>query len=153
MSSDEAAGVGPDGAAGISPDQEAGPPSAQEDTAWARLGPKGGPSPELVCAAAAAVERNARDPIALDLRGISDVTDFFLIASGDSDTHARAISENILDRMREAGFRPVGVEGLGGGRWILMDFIGLVVHVFLSPVREFYQLERLWGDAPTVTVE
>lgn len=120
---------------------------------WARLGEEGEPSPELVCAADAALERNARDAVVLDLRGISDVTDFFLIASGDSDTHTRAISDNILDRMREAGFRPVGVEGLSGGRWILMDFVGLVIHVFLVPVREFYQLERLWGDAPIVTLE
>lgn len=117
------------------------------------MGSEGGPPPELVCAADAALERNARDGVVLDLRGISDVTDFFLIASGDSDTHARAISDNILDRMREAGFRPVGVEGLSGGRWILMDFVGLVIHVFLAPVREFYQLERLWGDAPIVTLE
>jgi ribosome-associated protein len=91
--------------------------------------------------------------VVLDLRGISDVTDFFLILSGDSDTHTRAISENILDRLRESGFRPVGVEGAAGGRWILMDFVGLVVHVFLPAVREFYQLERLWGDAPLVAVE
>ncbi len=91
--------------------------------------------------------------VVLDLRGISDVTDFFLILSGDSDTHTRAISENILDRMRESGFRPVGVEGSAGGRWILLDYIGLIVHVFLPAVREFYQLERLWGDAPQVPLE
>ncbi len=145
MSSDEAANV--------SSDPGVGSPRAQQREAWAGLGSEGGPSPEVICAADAAVERNARDAVVLDLRGISDVTDFFLIASGDSDTHARAISDNILDRMREAGFRPVGVEGLSGGRWILMDFIGLVIHVFLSPVREFYQLERLWGDAPIVTLE
>lgn len=131
-----------------------GPERVREDEdLWAGLGSEGGPSPELVAAADAALERNARDAVVLDLRGISDVTDFFLIASGDSDTHTRAVSENILDRMREAGFRPAGVEGISGGRWILMDFIGLVIHVFLSPVRDFYQLERLWGDAPMVTLE
>ncbi len=147
MSSDEAANVSSDPVGPVASGR------AQPGDAWAGLGAGGDPSPELVCAADAAVERNAREAVVLDLRGISDVTDFFLIASGDSDTHARAISENILDRMREAGFRPVGVEGLRGGRWILMDFIGLVVHVFLAPVREFYQLERLWGDAPIVTLE
>ena len=124
-----------------------------EGDAWERLAASGEPSPELLCATNAALERNARDTVVLDLRGISDVTDFFLILSGDSDTHTRAISENILDRLRESGFRPVGVEGSAGGRWILMDFVGLVVHVFLPAVREFYQLERLWGDAPFVAVE
>ena len=124
-----------------------------EGDAWERLAARGDPAPELLCATNAALERNARDTVVLDLRGISDVTDFFLILSGDSDTHTRAISENILDRLRESGFRPVGVEGSAGGRWILMDFVGLVVHVFLPAVREFYQLERLWGDAPLVAVE
>lgn len=124
-----------------------------DEPRWARLGSEEDLSSELLCATEAALERNAREGVVLDLRGISDVTDFFLIASGDSDTHTRAISENILDRMRESGFRPVGVEGLSGGRWILMDFVSLVIHVFLAPVREFYQLERLWGDAPIATLE
>lgn len=120
---------------------------------WRRLSERGAPSPELRSAAEAALERNARLPTILDLRGLSDVTDFFVIATGDSDTHARAISENILDRTREDGFRPVGVEGLNAGRWVLMDYVGLIVHVFLGEVREFYQLERLWGDAPQFELE
>ncbi len=120
---------------------------------WRRLSERGAPSPELRSVAEAALERNARRPTILDLRGLSDVTDFFLIATGDSDTHARAISENILDRTREDGFRPVGVEGLNAGRWVLMDYVGLIVHVFLGEVREFYQLERLWGDAPLFELE
>jgi len=120
---------------------------------WAALCKRGEPSGELRCAAEAALERNARSPVILDLRGLSDVTDFFLIATGDSDTHTRAISENIRDRMRENGFRPVGVEGVTGARWVLMDFVGLIVHVFLGEVRDFYQLERLWGDAPSYEFE
>ncbi len=120
---------------------------------WRRLSERGDPSPELRSVAEAALERNARLPTILDLRGLSDVTDFFVIATGDSDTHARAISENILDRTREDGFRPVGVEGLNAGRWVLMDYGGLIVHVFLGEVREFYQLERLWGDAPIFELE
>lgn len=125
----------------------------EADDRWAPFEAGGGPSRELLTAADAALERNARQPIALDLRGISDVADFFLIASGDSDTHTRAIAENILDDMREAGHRPVGVEGRSSGRWILMDFVGLVAHIFLPHVRDFYQLERLWGDAPRVELE
>lgn len=123
------------------------------DEVWRRLSERGTPSPELRSAAEAALERNARVPTILDLRGLSDVTDFFVIATGDSDTHARAISENILDRTRADGFRPVGVEGLNAGRWVLMDYVGLIVHVFLGEVREFYQLERLWGDAPLFELE
>ncbi|MDH3733994.1 MAG: ribosome silencing factor [Gemmatimonadota bacterium] len=132
--------------------REAGPPVSLE-AAWRQLSERGEPSAELTCVAEAALERNAREPVVLDLRGISDVTDFFVIASGDSDTHTRAISENIVDRAREAGFRPVGVEGLNFGRWVLMDFVGLVVHVFHQPVREFYRLETLWGDAPRLELE
>ena len=120
---------------------------------WRRLSERGAPSPELRSVAEAALERNARFTTILDLRGLSDVTDFFLIATGDSDTHARAISDNILDRTREDGFRPVGVEGLNSGRWVLMDYVGLIVHVFLGDVREFYRLERLWGDAPLFELE
>ena len=120
---------------------------------WRRLAERGDPSSELRSVTQAALERNARVPTILDLRGLSDVTDFFVIATGDSDTHARAISENILDRTREDGFRPVGVEGLTAGRWVLMDYVGLIVHVFLGEVREFYQLERLWGDAPLFQLE
>ncbi len=108
---------------------------------------------EVRLAVEAALERNAREPVLLDLRGLSDATDWFLIASGDSDTHARAIAENVLDRMREAGIRPAGVEGKAGATWILLDYITLVVHVFLPRVRDYYQLERLWGDAPALVVE
>ena len=118
------------------------------DEVWRQLAERGDPSPELRSVTEAALERNARVATVLDLRGLSDVTDFFVIATGDSDTHARAISENILERARDDGFRPVGVEGLSTGRWVLMDYVGLIVHVFLHEVREFYQLERLWGDAP-----
>ena len=109
--------------------------------------------PEVAVAVDAALERNAREAALLDLRGLSDATDWFLIANGDSDTHARAIADNILDRMRAAGFRPAGVEGKSGATWILLDYITLVIHIFLPRVREYYDLERLWGDAPALAVE
>lgn len=108
---------------------------------------------EVTIAVGAALERNAREPVLLDLRGLSDVTDWFLIASGDSDTHTRAIAENIMERMRESGFRPTGVEGKTGATWILLDYVTLVIHVFLPRVRDYYELERLWGDAPAMAVE
>lgn len=98
-------------------------------------------------------ERNARDGLILDLRGLSDATDFFLIVSGDSDVHVRAISEHLIDGLAREGTRPAGVEGHRGARWVLIDYIDLVVHVFHPAVRGFYQLERLWGDAPAVPME
>lgn len=93
-------------------------------------------------------DRKAFDVSLLDLRGVSTATDFFLIASGRSDTHVTAVADHLIDEMKAAGVRPAGVEGLRGGRWVLVDFIDFVVHVFHPAAREFYQLERLWGDAP-----
>ena len=109
--------------------------------------------PELEALAGALLERNARDAVVLDLRGLSDAADFFVIASGDSDTHVRAIAENVVGRMKEAGYQAAGVEGARLARWILIDYISVVAHVFLPPVREFYKLETLWGDAPSTTLE
>ncbi len=99
-------------------------------------------------AAALALERKAQDVVSLDLRGISSATDFFLLATGTSDIQVKAIAEHVMDELREEGVRPSHVEGLEGGRWVLIDYIDLVVHVFHTSTREFYQLEDLWGDAP-----
>lgn len=81
------------------------------------------------------------------------MTDFFLIASGTSDTHARAIGEHIMEEMKKAGFRANHVEGLEKGRWVLVDFVDFVVHVFHPTLRNFYQLERLWADAKEVPLD
>lgn len=97
-------------------------------------------------------ERNARDAILLDLRGLSDATDFFLIASGDSDVHVKAIADHVVNGLTAEGLRPAGVEGQRSGRWVLIDYIDIIIHVFHPALREFYQLERLWGDAPTLLV-
>lgn len=120
---------------------------------WDLHGPDVDVPEHLVALADAALERNARDPVVLDLRGISDAADFFLIASGDSDVHARAIADNLVERMEERDVRASGVEGRGPGRWILLDYIDVVVHIFLPRVRDFYQIERLWGDAPRARLE
>jgi ribosome-associated protein len=98
-------------------------------------------------------DRKARHPLVLDLRGLSDATDFFLIASGDTDVHVRAIAEHVMTELEQTGVRPIGVEGEQAARWVLIDYIDLVVHVFHPVARDFYQLERLWGDAPMVLVE
>ncbi|MGH7458619.1 MAG: ribosome silencing factor [Longimicrobiaceae bacterium] len=103
---------------------------------------------EVSRAASLLAERKAADVSLLDLRGISTAADFFLVASGRSDVHVTAISEHLVEGMKRVGAQPAGVEGLGGGRWVLIDFFDLVVHVFHPATREFYQLETLWGDAP-----
>ena len=93
-------------------------------------------------------DRKATDVTLLDLRGLSTATDFFLIATGRSDTQVSAIAEHLLEEMRNEGVRAGSVEGLRGGRWVLLDYFDFVVHVFHPAARDFYQLERLWGDAP-----
>ncbi|MGD8319134.1 MAG: ribosome silencing factor [Gemmatimonadota bacterium] len=106
----------------------------------------------IVRAAELAQERKAHDVMVLDLRGISSATDFFLLASGRSDVQVKAIADHLMEELREEGQRPDHVEGLQGGRWVLLDYIDFVVHVFHPQARGFYQLENLWGDAPTWTV-
>jgi ribosome-associated protein len=103
---------------------------------------------ELARAAEFSLERKARDVISMDLRGISTATDWFLLATGNSDIQVKAIAEHILEELRKEGVRPNHVEGLQGGRWVLLDFVHWVAHIFHPTAREFYQLERLWGDAP-----
>jgi ribosome-associated protein len=103
---------------------------------------------ELARAIELAQDRKARDILLLDLRPVSDATDYFLLASGTSDLHVRAIAEHIIEELRKEGHRPDHVEGLRGGRWVLLDFIDFVIHIFHPAARDFYQLDRLWGDAP-----
>lgn len=99
----------------------------------------------------AARDRKAEDVVALDLRGLSDVTDTFVICHGTSNRQVAAIVENIERRLScEAGRKPTHIEGLPRSEWVLLDYIDFVVHVFLHEKREFYRLERLWGDAPAV---
>ncbi len=101
----------------------------------------------------AALDKQAEDPVVLDLRGLSDVTDYFLIFHGHSGRQVLAIVDSIEERLRrELKRRPAHVEGRRSGNWVLMDFIDFVVHVFREDRRQFYRLERLWGDAPTVDV-
>lgn len=98
-------------------------------------------------------DRKARHLSVLDLRGLTGATDFFVIATGTSDIHVRGIAEHIIEEMKREDVRPDHVEGLRGGRWVLIDYIDFVVHVFHPAARDFYQLERLWGDAPLLALE
>jgi ribosome-associated protein len=97
------------------------------------------------------LDKKGGDPVILDLRKVTDATDFFVMVSGETGTHARAIADHVVERLREdAGIRPWHVEGHRGGAWILLDYVDFVVHVFEKSTREYYQLERLWGDAEVI---
>jgi ribosome-associated protein len=104
--------------------------------------------PEVLRAAELALERKARDVVVLDLRGISSATDYFVIAEGRSDVQVKAIADHVVDELKKDDVRPEHVEGLPGARWVLIDYVDFVVHVFHPEARAFYQLETLWGDAP-----
>ena len=103
---------------------------------------------EVRRAAELALERKAHDVVILDLRGISTATDYFVIAGGTSDVQVKAIAEHVHDELKKESVRPEHKEGLRGGRWVLLDYVDFVVHVFHPQARDFYQLENLWGDAP-----
>lgn len=98
----------------------------------------------------ALADRKAIDPIVLDLRGLTAAADYFVIVSGTSDAHVRGMAEHLMTALAPRGLTPHHVEGLTQGRWVLLDYVDFVVHVFHPELREFYQLERLWGDAPVL---
>jgi ribosome-associated protein len=102
--------------------------------------------------ARAALEKRAENPIVLDVRTLSGVADYFLIVSGSSDRRVQTIAEAVLETMKAQGVRPMGVEGLREGRWVLVDFGDWVVHVFYEELRGYYDLEGLWFDAPRLPV-
>jgi len=104
----------------------------------------------LHAAAEAAAAKKALDPVALDLRAVAGVADYFLICSGASEVQVKAIAEAVEERLHRHGAGPWHVEGLEGRRWVLLDYVDFVVHVFHEKTREYYLLERLWGDAGRV---
>jgi ribosome-associated protein len=112
-------------------------------------------TPEQIAVAAAtyAADRKALEIVQLDLRGMIGYTDYFVICSGRSDRQTKAIHDAIHIGMKnDHGLLPRRVEGLSQGRWILMDYLDVVVHVFTPETREYYRLEQLWGEAPARAV-
>jgi ribosome-associated protein len=95
----------------------------------------------------AAEGRKAQDLRTLDLRGLSSVTDYFVVCSGTSDTHVRAIAEAVRDELAGKGQRPYSSEGQQEGTWVLLDYVDFVIHVFHYEKRIFYGIEELWADA------
>lgn len=100
--------------------------------------------------ARAALDHKAIDLVILSIQNLSSFADYFVICSGNSDRQVQAIASHIEEKLAKEGLYPLGIEGKREGRWVLLDYGEVVVHIFYQPVREFYDLERLWADAPRV---
>lgn len=103
-------------------------------------------------AAQAALEKKAENVIILDIGQVSSLTGHFVVATGTNTRQTQAIAEGIRDDLRELGRRPLGVEGLNQGEWILLDYGDFLIHIFTPEKRGFYDLERLWSNAPRTVV-
>ncbi len=102
--------------------------------------------------ARAAIDKKSENLKVLDLTGLSGFTDYFVICSGTSDRQVQAIADSIEHATSSAGMDLISVEGYAEGRWILMDFGDVVIHIFLEALREYYDLESLWSDAPRLKI-
>ena len=108
-------------------------------------------APTLLQAVASALEdMKAVNVKMLDVRGLTDIADTLIVASGTSDRHVRSIADHVIQQAKRNGFRPLGAEGEREGEWVLVDLQDIVVHVMLPRVREFYGLERLWDAGPVM---
>ncbi len=106
------------------------------------------PSDEKALRAQAALaDARALDPVVLDMRPLTLITDYFLICHGTSNVHIRGLADAVLDALKQADVGPYGVEGYEDARWILVDYGDVIVHIFAEEERDFYDLERLWSDA------
>ena len=101
----------------------------------------------------AAQERKVDDVVGLDVREISSFADTFIIATGTSDRHVRAVADSIEATLKAHGEPPMGIEGYDEGRWVLIDCDDTIVHIFQQEIRDHYDLERLWSDAPALKLE
>ncbi|MFY9943740.1 MAG: ribosome silencing factor [Desulfobacterales bacterium] len=97
--------------------------------------------------------RKAVGVVVLDVHDLTSLADFFIICSGKSNRQVSAIADHVQRELKTAGIRPLSVEGAREGHWVLMDYGYVVIHVFYEPVRQFYDLEGLWADAPRVKIE
>ncbi len=92
-------------------------------------------------------DKKGVDILLMDLRGLSDAADYFVLCTGTSEQHVRTLADEVAQSLKEAGDPPWHIEGMATRRWVLVDFVDIVVHVFRQEARDFYALERLWGDA------
>jgi len=100
-----------------------------------------------------ALSKKGYDIKILKLKNITGICDYFVIASGDVDKHVKAIADAVVEGLSEKGIKPWHQEGTKGGKWVLLDYVDVVVHVFQKTVRDFYALEKLWGDAPVEEIK
>jgi ribosome-associated protein len=96
----------------------------------------------------AALDKKACDLVVLDVREHTSIADYFIVCSGRSDRQVQSIAQGLEENAAEEGIKPFAIEGTQRGHWVLMDFSDVIVHVFYQPVREFYDLDGLWGHAP-----
>jgi len=97
-----------------------------------------------------ALEKKSYDLVLIDVREATSIADYFVICSGRSDRQVQTIAQGIEENLAKLGIKPISIEGLGRGQWVLMDFSDVIVHIFYQPIREFYDLETLWAQAPRV---
>ena len=99
------------------------------------------------------MDKKAKDPVILDVREITLVSDYFVIVTGTSVTHVQALANHLVTSLKETyNFSPLHKEGLDTGNWVLLDYDSVIVHIFLEETREFYNLERLWGEAEAIFI-
>ncbi len=128
--------------------------TTQADTAET-VRPKPTRATEAACkfaieAARSMLADHCEDILVLDLRGVSPICDYFVIATGTSDRQMRAVADHIKEMAKARDEKPYGVAGYSEGRWIVMDYVDVVIHTFDAEFRAYYDLESLWGDCPTV---
>ena len=108
---------------------------------------------KVLSIAEAALDKKALDVVILNVHELCSYTDYFVITSGTSDRHVQSVGEGIVSFMKSEGQKPLGVEGIRKGHWVLLDFDDVIVHVFYRPIREFYGLEKLWADAKVLEIK
>ena len=101
----------------------------------------------------ALLQKKARDLTILNVIAVSSFTDYFVICSGGSVRQVQALADAVRENMKKTGITPLGVEGEAIGKWVLIDYADVIVHIFYEPIREFYNLEQLWSDVPRMDVD
>jgi len=132
------------------PPQNLAKPATQK--AWRAETPQSADLADVHAICEAAYDRKADNVVALDLSTISSIADTFVLATGTSDRHVKAIADSVRQATQRLGIRPLGTEGYEEARWILIDFGQTIVHIFQQETREHYDLERLWSDAPQLEI-
>jgi ribosome-associated protein len=101
----------------------------------------------------ATLQRKAKDLVVMKVKDLSSFADYFIICSGTSDRQVKAIASWLHESLKKFDMTPLGMEGLQHGHWVLMDYGDIVIHIFYDPIREFYDIERLWFEAPKMMID